>query len=350
MKKLIDKNRIYGLDGLRFVAAISVVLFHYISYSVDKDFALILQQSNFGWLVSISKYGFLGVELFFMISGFVILYSAQNKSWQDFTKSRFIRIYPTLWLAATITFFGVLLLGSTSKDPTVTQYLANLTLMHRFVFNQPHLDGVYWTLTTELRFYLIIGVMLAFGWLTEKKLKSVMVIWSVLAITYLSLGKAGNFITYGAYFSAGVGFYYYWAEDKTFYNKLYLLFTLIASIYSGIIAHSDLNLSNNIIGLVITAYFGCFYFLLNGYQLPISNKVLVSLGGITYPLYLLHQELGYSLLQYVEKSANTYIAFSFITTMLMIFLAFIIYRYFEPRAHAITSKYCVDLIKKYEKK
>lgn len=342
----LNQKRIYGIDGLRFVAAISVVLFHYLSYSVDKTFLELLQKSDFGWLISSSKYGFLGVELFFMISGFVILYSAQNKTWQQFAKSRFIRIYPTFWLAVTITFVGVLLLGSTSKEPTFGQYLANLTLMHRFLFNQPHLDGVYWTLTTELRFYLIIGCLLAFGWLTEKKLKSVMLIWSLLAMIFLSLGKDSNFITYGAYFSAGVGFFYYWEDREILANRMFLFFTFIACLYSSIIAHNDLNLSNYIIGIIILIYFGCFYFLLNGYQLPISNKLLTTLGGITYPLYLLHQELGYSLLQYVGQSANLYVTMCVLITMVMILLAFIVYRYFEQKAHVVTSKQWDFLFKK----
>ena len=163
---------------------------------------------------------------------------------------------------------------------------------------------------------------------------------------FLSLGKDSNFITYGAYFSAGVGFFYYWEDREILANRMFLFFTFIACLYSSIIAHNDLNLSNYIIGIIILIYFGCFYFLLNGYQLPISNKLLTTLGGITYPLYLLHQELGYSLLQYVGQSANLYVTMCVLITMVMILLAFIVYRYFEQKAHVVTSKQWDFLFKK----
>ncbi|MFQ1609852.1 acyltransferase family protein [Aeromonas veronii] len=326
----LNQKRIYGIDGLRFIAAISVVLFHYLSYSVDKTFLEVFKKSDFGWLISISNYGFLGVELFFMISGFVILYSAKGKSWQGFARSRFLRIYPMLWLTASITFVCLVFLGATNKEPSLWQYLTNLTLMHRFIFNQPHLDGVYWTLTVELRFYLIIGILIAYNLLTEKNIKLIMFLWAVTGLIYLSLGKNGNFITSGTYFAAGVGFYYIWSGGRTIYNIGYMLLTFIISSISVVLSHASEGLSHGVLVILMCSFFCIFYLLVNGWTPPISKKIMTWLGGLTYPLYLLHQEIGYSLLQYINNGTG-YIYYALFLVLLMSLLSWGIYYLVEPR-------------------
>lgn len=58
-----------------------------------------------------AKYGYLGVELFFMISGFVILMTASNNSLKRFFISRAVRLYPAFWVCCTITFLLILAVG-----------------------------------------------------------------------------------------------------------------------------------------------------------------------------------------------------------------------------------------------
>lgn len=331
-----NKERIYGIDGLRFIAAIFVVFFHYTYYSLDKEVVLHFYDNGMSFITNMSKYGFIGVELFFMISGFVILYSAKGKTWQKFARSRFLRIYPMLWLAASITFICLVFLGATNKEPSFLQYLTNLTLMHRFIFNQPHLDGVYWTLTVELRFYLIIGVLIAFNLLTERNIKLLMFLWAVTGLIYLSLGKNGNFITSGTYFAAGVSFYYIWSSGKTIYNIGYTLLLFVMSSISVVLSHASENLSNSILVILMFSFFCIFYLLVNGWTPPISKKIMTWLGGLTYPLYLLHQEIGYSLLQYVSNSAS-YIYYTLFLVLLMSFFSWAIYYLIEPRLNGFVD-------------
>ncbi|EAQ8060912.1 acyltransferase, partial [Salmonella enterica] len=85
------KNRINEIDLLRFVAAMAVVFFHYAFRGYAADGMSIMPYPS---LAPVSKYGFLGVQLFFMISGFVILMSASHGSIQNFTISRMVRLYP----------------------------------------------------------------------------------------------------------------------------------------------------------------------------------------------------------------------------------------------------------------
>ena len=59
----------------------------------------------------VSRYGYLGVDMFFTISGFVVLLSAWGRRPRDFVISRVVRLYPAFWTAVTITAVVVILLG-----------------------------------------------------------------------------------------------------------------------------------------------------------------------------------------------------------------------------------------------
>jgi peptidoglycan/LPS O-acetylase OafA/YrhL len=87
---MTEKKRIYQIDLFRFLAAIAVVLFHYMFRGYVQDDMLI----NFNTIGSFFKYGYLGVNLFFIISGFVISLSIKHNSLIKFIISRFTRLYP----------------------------------------------------------------------------------------------------------------------------------------------------------------------------------------------------------------------------------------------------------------
>lgn len=95
-------SRIPELDLLRFLAAIAVVFFHYAfrGYAGDD-----LTTMHYPALEPVAQYGFLGVHLFFMISGFVILMTAGDGSVKRFIASRASRLLPAFWVCCTITFF-----------------------------------------------------------------------------------------------------------------------------------------------------------------------------------------------------------------------------------------------------
>ena len=99
----MKNTRVNEIDLLRFFAALAVVFFHYSFRGYAADAMSIMP---YPLLASLSKYGYLGVELFFMISGFVILMTAANGSLRSFAISRIVRLYPAFWACCTVTFFG----------------------------------------------------------------------------------------------------------------------------------------------------------------------------------------------------------------------------------------------------
>ena len=91
-------GRLYELDLLRFIAAFAVLLFHYSFRGYAKDHYTVMPYLS---IAPVTKYGYLGVSLFFLISGFVILMTASSGSTRHFVISRLVRLYPAFWVSCT---------------------------------------------------------------------------------------------------------------------------------------------------------------------------------------------------------------------------------------------------------
>jgi peptidoglycan/LPS O-acetylase OafA/YrhL len=167
--------RYYEIDLLRFLAALSVVLFY---FTYRGFHANNLSPVEYLALGEVFKYGYLGVQLFFMISGYVVLMSAQGKTLAQLFASRGMRLYPAYWVACTLTFLVVRLIGPTVPSPmmntSVRVYAYSMTMFQHF-FGVPDLDHVYWTLSIELVFYFLIALVIGFGWM--KHLLVVLTAW-----------------------------------------------------------------------------------------------------------------------------------------------------------------------------
>lgn len=101
-----------------------------------------------------AKYGWIGVQIFFVISGMVIAASLDGKTWQDYVRSRFLRLYPGVWVCTAISIICV----AGTHQTEASQWLLPLWLRSSIIFPVgPWVDGAYWTLPVEILFY---GIML----------------------------------------------------------------------------------------------------------------------------------------------------------------------------------------------
>jgi peptidoglycan/LPS O-acetylase OafA/YrhL len=132
------------------------------------------------YLASYAQYGFLGVPIFFIISGFVIAYSAEGRTTVGFAIARFSCIYPTFLFCMSFTFAIVLLLGGPHFEVTFAQWLANLFAAAP-ALGQPYIDTSYWSLVIEIVFYAWVAVFLALG-LFPRNIDTIILIW--LGITF----------------------------------------------------------------------------------------------------------------------------------------------------------------------
>lgn len=183
-KELGAKNQVdvslYGLDALRFFAALVVMWYHlahstwHPARSTAKTVLDGVSVNYFEYAKS-SWFGWVGVEIFFVISGFVIILSANRGNWKKFVAGRIIRLYPAALIGATLS-LGLYIAVDATWSGMWIAYIKSLAL---FPFG-PWIDGVYWTLSVELAFYSLVGVIL---YLDRKEILGQV----VLAVGMLSL-------------------------------------------------------------------------------------------------------------------------------------------------------------------
>lgn len=290
-------SRVNEIDLLRFIAALAVVFFHYTFRGYAADSMSVIP---FPLLAPYSKYGYLGVELFFMISGFVILMTASGGSMRGFIVSRFVRLYPAFWASCTITFIVILLFGEPRYTATISQYLINMTMMSGFL-RVPSIDGVYWTLFIEIQFYFFITILLYMKKISH--IQSFLTLWSFLSIVLAFFPvKILNFLfitEYAAYFIAGSTFYLIWLEGISWKKIVLLLLSWGLALFQEMRYliefkdHYNTNMNAVIVAGIITTFFIVMLFVALKKTGIIGQKRWILAGSLTYPLYLLHQNIGF---------------------------------------------------------
>ena len=317
---------------MRFIAAFSVVMYHYTARNIDK---VNLSYDLFNFTRQFTKFGYLGVNLFFIISGFVILASAIDRSWYEFCVSRFTRLYPTYWLCVTFTAIAVILFHSHNHSISYKQYFSNLTMLNDY-FGVKDLDGVYWTLQVELKFYCCIFVLILFDWLRHYKVW--ISLWLIATISFIWFDQPffmGWFITpyYSSYFIAGTAFY---LVSKNGYDKYFAIIICLSLVISSAYTFkqaegfiSNPQIQDRIFAISIVWIFYFLFYLVSIKKLRLKFSYFIfSLGGITYPLYLLHSRVGKAIFDHYVTYLNPYFLVCSII-LLMLTISFLIHKYFE---------------------
>jgi len=327
--------RYYDLDLLRFLAAISVVLFHYTfrGYSADN-----LSNISYNEISFITKYGYLGVELFFMISGFVILMTAQSGSVKKFLISRFTRLYPTFWMGVLFTTIFIYLFDAKIFDFTIKQFFINLTMVPQF-FSEKPIDGVYWTLLIELKFYFLIVLIILIKQLKNIKIFFLLwILWSIFYYYYSFPSKFNPifFPTSSSYFIAGSMFFLIKKEGLSLMKLIIIILSFIsACLYSTryLIRQTE-HFNTDFSSISVISILFCFYVVFLLISLEKSNffnrKIYFYLGILTYPLYLIHQNVGYILINYFENSLNKYLLL-FLIILFMLGISYLIYYFIDNK-------------------
>ncbi len=171
-------GRFKELDGLRGLAALAVFVGH-ATHSYDE---LYVGAPASPFEVT---WGAFGVQLFFMISGFVILMSAQRaRRPSDFVISRVSRLYPAYWVALTLSIVLSVAFAVPTSDIGWVNRILNYVMVQRW-FLIPNQDPVYWTLAIEMQFYVMVFLLLL---LTRCRLSTRAV--SIAAGAWMAVGLA----------------------------------------------------------------------------------------------------------------------------------------------------------------
>ncbi|MEY4563805.1 MAG: hypothetical protein RLZZ618_3082 [Pseudomonadota bacterium] len=280
------KPRLGELDAMRALAAIAVMLFHYTvrfheEYPDLPPTAFDLQRGGFG------------VNFFFAISGFVILMTLYNcKRSTDFVFSRVTRLLPTYWTSILLTFAVVAAFTLPGREVTWLQALGNVTMFQEF-YHVPHVDKVYWSLQVEVLFYIWMFFIFYF-----KKLENIrlfLVPWLLLSIGAGAMDEVFHrpisfaitkvlMLEYISMFAVGIVAYR--ATLKGGLDRFdWVLWALAlggAATWGG---------RNALIGCALTIV--VFWLFIHQHLRWLAWGPLVWIGGISFPLYLLHQNIGY---------------------------------------------------------
>jgi len=253
--------------------------------------------------------------VFFILSGFVILLTAYEKDAIAFTAARMVRLYPAYWICVTLTAFAIVLTGTNHNPVSLPQYFANLTMVHSFLGIED-VSGVYWTLAVELQFYFLIFVVLAIG--QVRRLSYLLGVW-LFASIILSLrephGIAHFFLfpEWSSYFIAGAMLFLIHREGPSPYKLSVVVACCVLSVAYAIklLPFGGAKLEANLSAPVIASFLGLAYAIFLFIALrPRSNtgsNPFYILGLITYPLYLLHQDLGFIFLRSAPSSVNRFL-------------------------------------------
>lgn len=319
-------HRIASLDCLRGLAAISVVVFHFTTWfhtNYGHDF------EPWPWLYYLPY----GVHLFFMLSGFVIVKSLDHgQGIGSFAVARVFRLLPGLWVAIPLTMISVHFLGPQDRAAGIVDAVANTLLIHEYFYLE-HVDGAYWTLVLEVLFYAVTaGLFVIFRTNRRVILGLLLLVLPVGFLTlwlyqappsgplYVLLDKLPR---YYPMFVIGMALYDIYEARRLRLPTAALLCVTLA--YVIVINDSDYRfvIYLAVALLLISIFYSRFLTMVPG---------LTFLGLISYPLYLVHQTVGYGVILFLYERGWTGLATIPVTMVLVIVLAYLISRYVERPA------------------
>ncbi|AGL17841.1 acyltransferase [Actinoplanes sp. N902-109] len=341
-------GRIAILDGLRLVAALLVVGYHFVAYDrgAVKPWGTTAGHA-FPELAGPLSYGWLGVELFFLISGFVICMSAWDRTPGHFLRSRVVRLLPAYWAAALLT-VAVLTLWPLVRDPLgPSDLLVNLTMLQE-PLGVRSADAVYWTLWVEARFYLLFAVLIWRG-LTVRSATLFGGAWLVAAAfatqAHLPLLDAIVMPAYAPYFVAGIAlFLIHRTGSHPFLWGLTAVAYLLAQHH---ILIQTQHVATGVLGrplpawpafTLLTAMFASMALVATGRLDRIRHRWLTVAGALTYPLYLLHEYIGWTLIAALHPALGRYPTLALVVTIVLA-AAWLMHRYVErPAARLLRDR------------
>lgn len=277
------------------MAAVAVMAHHYFFKSFES------YSDPFSFFIN---HGGLGVQLFFIISGFVIHFSVE-KGFKNYFVNRFARIYPIFWIICSITFL-LTIAAPPHSHQTMADYAKNMSIIFKDGNFNTFIDGSYWTLRYEIFFYILVGLQILF--LKKKQLTKFYValtVSSLLIILFnqqdeiigkVLISKFALFFTFGGLLAHTITNSY-----KKIKSELFEFVFLIIIPLLYIIENYLMQKTNDVVALYKSDLYCALSFFvivpsLAYFSLKIKNGKFINickiLGSMTYPLYLIHQKPG----------------------------------------------------------
>lgn len=335
-------NFIPEIDGLRFVAIVSVVLFHLNGFISTKDLNHYTDTLDFSSLKHLLSHGHLGVPLFFVISGFVLglpfakfhIKKGNPVNLRNYFFRRLTRLEPPYILFITILLFGSVYVAKTiSFNEGLFSYLSSLIYSHNFIYPRDSaLSVVLWSLEVEVQFYIVAPLI---AYIFSIKTSSIRrIAFFCIILFFLFINHFNNFyfislIDYIQYFIVGFLLVDLYVSNSTILPKTkfdYLIgLTLFLIVWLFDFNDFVENYQKFILELIQLAsiFFLYYYIIFNKIFKLLSLKVITNIGGMCYSIYLIHFSVismfGNPLLKY-SFSKYSFINISIYSVILLLLI------------------------------
>lgn len=331
------KEHIKSLDFLRGFAALGVVLYHFSG--------LLLPTLNPNYLTQTLSFGEFGVQVFFVISGFIIPFSMYKANYTiskfgTHLLRRYLRLAPPAYIAmlfsigiyfAAIIFLKRPINGVVWPGTGITAIFSNLTFTAP-LFNSSWFNPVFWTLAIEFQFYVLIGLLLPL--INYKKL----ILFLLISISLLFIGnnRPENLDWFGWFFGHFsfffLGILLFLIKEKKLNNWQFITLTIITIA----ICYYQNSTPKFLFGL------SAFLIILSNVNL--SFKPTTFLGNISYSLYITHWPFGILIESIIKRIMSLHesevgkIVLLFFYTLCSIAFAYLFNKLIEVKFLKISKK------------
>ncbi len=327
------------IDSLRAIAILFVVIFHY-TYHYDAEYLL----RNDNWSFEFGKYGWSGVDIFFVVSGYCIgMTIIKTKNFSEFIVRRFARLYPAYLVAGFLTLIFYNFFELPGREVDWHTGFMNL-IFANFIpgLNYQYIDGIYWALIVEIKFYLFFGLL----FFIIKDLTKSIYLWFLLClignIILIIDSKTYIFFTsifpHANLFLFGLLIYNFKQTSLTF--KISIVLYLIVSLLINE-RYEDFE-----IYFILVLFF--VFFVLQK-KMNFNFKFLSYIGLVSYTWYLIHNAIGIILIRELNNLGLQNISV-FIAIIFTFILSMLIYNLIEIRSKLAIIKFHKSLKLKYNLK
>ncbi|WP_329527216.1 acyltransferase family protein [Streptomyces sp. NBC_01462] len=333
-------DRMRALDGLRILAALMVCMYHFAGKS--GPVATSWHESPgllFPHLSDAAVYGCLGVQFFFVISGFVICMSSWGKTLADFFRSRVARLYPAYWVAIFIITAASMALPVVVHPLRSDELLVNLTMLQQ-PLGVPRVLGVCWTLWVELRFYVLFAVFVVWKGVTYRRVVTFCCLWTLAGafarVADTPLTDELVMRDHAPFFIGGLALYLIrrYGSDLLLWGIVAMSWLLGQRYSVTALWHpgmsGDFHRNPHIIQGIVTLAFLSVAAVALGWLRWANWSWLTVAGALTYPFYLIHEHLGWFAIRIYHRYLGLEPHLTLVASVIsLLALAWLIHRFVE---------------------
>lgn len=319
-KRITSSGRfIPEIDGLRFIAIISVVLYHFNAFLRNVFLRptyrhIYVDHINYNFINQFLERGDIGVPLFFVISGFVLglpfakhyLLKEKPVLLKNYFLRRLTRLEPPYILVMTFLLFGAVYIAKTlSFSEAIHSYFASIFYIHNFCYGKqsyPLLNIVAWSLEIEVQFYILAPILAAIFFKIGNRIRRLAILFLVallfIVLNHLMDLPFRSLINYIQYFLIGFLLVDLYVNKTTLFPKTKFDTFIAFLFFIGIWLFNSkplelISYQRTIMEImeVISITFFYYYVLFHNVFKILSNNIITSIGGMCYSIYLIHHPL-----------------------------------------------------------